>query len=127
MVLPLSTHSHARSLRALFFRYRAGPTSISKVVGKVKEVVVENEFHLPYTTVTRVRFGKDIKTIYVVAVPINDNLTVVHYKLYRNFMMVHPKDESFINKGIDQFFQSVMTMTLNEDKTILESLYDVSM
>ena len=36
-------------------RYRAGPTSISKVVGGVKEVVVENEFHLPYTTVTRVR------------------------------------------------------------------------
>ena len=44
---------------------------------------MENEFHLPYTTVTRVRFGKDVKTIYVVAVPIDENLTVVHYKLYR--------------------------------------------
>jgi len=36
------------------FYYHSGPTSISKVVGKVDEVVVENEFHIPYTTVTRV-------------------------------------------------------------------------
>ncbi|TFJ87048.1 hypothetical protein NSK_001382 [Nannochloropsis salina CCMP1776] len=105
------------------FKYRAGPTSISKVVGQVKEVVVENEFHLPYTTVTRVKFGKDVKTIYVVAVPVEDGLTVVHYKLYRNFMYVHPQDESPVNKGLDHFFQSVMRLTLNEDKEILESLY----
>jgi len=105
------------------FKYRAGPTSISKVVGKVQEVVVENEFHLPYTTVTRVKFGKDVKTIYVVAVPVEEGLTVVHYKLYRNFMYVHPRDESLVNKALDQFFQSVMRLTLNEDKEILESLY----
>lgn len=105
------------------FKYRAGPTSISKVVGKIQEVVVENEFHLPYTTVTRVKFGQDVKTIYVVAVPVEDGLTVVHYKLYRNFMYVHPRDESIVNKGLDQFFQSVMRLTLNEDKDILESLY----
>ena len=105
------------------FKYRAGPTSISKVVGKIQEVVVENEFHLPYTTVTRVKFGQDVKTIYVVAVPVEEGLTVVHYKLYRNFMYVHPRDESIVNKGLDQFFQSVMRLTLNEDKEILESLY----
>lgn len=35
-------------------RYRSGSKSISKVVGGIQEVVVENEFHVPYTTVTRV-------------------------------------------------------------------------
>lgn len=69
------------------------------------------------------RFGKDIKTVYVVAVPIREGRTLVHYKLYRNFMYVHPRDQSIVNKAYDMFFQSVMTLTLNEDKTILESLY----
>jgi hypothetical protein len=70
-----------------------------------------------------VRFGKDIKTVYVVAVPIREGRTLVNYKLYRNFMYIHPRDQSIVNKAYDMFFQSVMTLTLNEDKTILESLY----
>lgn len=69
------------------------------------------------------RFGSDVKTIYVVCVPVSAGRTVVHYKLYRNFMFVHPRDESWVNKALDRFFQSVMTLTLNEDKEILESLY----
>ena len=36
------------------FSYHSGPSSISRVVGKVDVVTVENEFHIPYTTVTRV-------------------------------------------------------------------------
>jgi len=71
----------------------------------------------------QVRFGKDTKTVYVVAVPVSEDRTIVHYKLYRNFMYVHPRDESILNKIADNFFQRVMTLTLNEDKEILESLY----
>lgn len=44
------------------------------------------------------RFGNDIKTIYVVCVPVSEGRTVVHYKLYRNFMFLHPRDESWVNK-----------------------------
>lgn len=55
--------------------------------------------------------------------PISKNRTVVHYKLYRNFMYTHPKDEGPINRLQDLFIQSVMKLTLNEDKAILESLY----
>ena len=44
------------------------------------------------------RFGNDVKTIYVVCVPVSEGRTVVHYKLYRNFMFVHPRDESWVNK-----------------------------
>jgi hypothetical protein len=40
-----------------------------------------------------VKFGNDIKTVYVVAVPIREGHTLVHYKLYRNFFYIHPRDQ----------------------------------
>lgn len=54
------THHNTHNTTLPKNRYRAGPTSISKMVGGVQEVVVENEFHLPYTTVTRVSNRVDV-------------------------------------------------------------------
>jgi len=105
------------------FSYRSGSKSMAKRMGKINTVDVQNEFHLPFTTVTRVTFGSDVKTIYVVAVPISEKKTIVHYKLYRNFFMTHPRDEGPIIKLQDYFLQRVMKLTLDEDKEILEELY----
>lgn len=63
------------------------------------QVVVKNEFHLPYRAVIRVYFGSNsLKTIEATAVPRADGETTLHWKLYRNFAITHPLDEGPINK-----------------------------
>lgn len=63
------------------------------------QVVVKNEFHLPYRAVIRVYFGKNsLKTIEATAVPKSDGETTLHWRLYRNFAITHPRDEGPINK-----------------------------
>eukprot|EP00903_Cladosiphon_okamuranus_P007084 g6884.t1 len=106
------------------FRYRSGNKSFSKVIGKSTEVVVKNEFHLPYRAVIRVYFGKNsLKTIEATAVPKSDGETTLHWRLYRNFAITHPRDEGPINKAGDFLFQQMMELTLREDKDIIENIY----
>lgn len=63
------------------------------------QVVVKNEFHLPYRAVIRVYFGTNsLKTIEATAAPKADGETTLHWKLYRNFALSHPLDEGPINK-----------------------------
>lgn len=62
-------------------------------------MVVKNEFLLPYRAVIRVFFGDNsVKSIEATAVPKGDGKTALHWKLYRNFAISHPKDEGPINK-----------------------------
>ncbi|KAG5183593.1 hypothetical protein JKP88DRAFT_277604 [Tribonema minus] len=106
------------------FRYKSGPKSFSKVVGKSPEVVVRNEYHLPYHAVIRVFFGEDcIKTIHAAAVPSEEGKTTLHWKLYRNFFMTHPMDQGPLNAAADLLFRQMMRVTLQEDKDIIEAIY----
>eukprot|EP00752_Nemacystus_decipiens_P011133 g9893.t1 len=106
------------------FRYRSGRTSFSKVVGKSTEVVVKNEFHLPYRAVIRVYFGQNsLKTIEATAVPKSDGETTLNWRLYRNFALTHPRDEGPINQAGDFLFRQMMDLTLREDKEIIENIY----
>ena len=105
------------------FRYRAGSKAWSKVVGGAQEVLVENEFHLPYTVIIRVRFGGNTKTIVANAVPKGEGDTRLNYKLYRDFAITHPQDDGPLNFAMDWVFQRLMDITLQEDKDIVESLY----
>ncbi|CAM9145448.1 unnamed protein product [Chrysoparadoxa australica] len=106
------------------FRYKTGPRAFSKVVGRSDEVVVRNEFHLPYTAVIRVYFGgESIKTIMATVVPVAKDKCVMNWKLYRNFMMTHPKDEGPINKAADFAITQMMKMTLQEDCDIIDNIY----
>ena len=100
--------------RTTFF-YTAGTTSMSKILGSVKYVRVENEFHLPDTTVTRVIFGEKMtKTVVTRCYPISENKSILFYDLYRNFL-----EESIY----DILFQYQMDKTLKEDIDILNNIH----
>uniref|UniRef100_A0A6U4DAF0 Rieske domain-containing protein n=1 Tax=Phaeomonas parva TaxID=124430 RepID=A0A6U4DAF0_9STRA len=106
------------------FTYNAGPRAWSKVVGGADVVRVENEFHLPYTAIIRVHFSGSTKTIVASALPLGKKRTRLNYKLYRNFAITHEKDEGPINWFVDRIFEFFMMITLNEDKVIVEDLYE---
>ena len=97
------------------FHYNSGPRSMSNIIGGAKFVTVENEFHLPDTTVTRVFAGDLVKTIVTHCYPIGKNESILHYDLYRNFMTV---------SVMDSLFYSQMDITLKEDVDILNGIYD---
>ena len=97
------------------FHYTAGPTSMSKLIGNVDFVKVENEFHLPDTTVTRVFAGDIVKTIITHCYPIGKNESIFHYDLYRNFLTP---------TIFDTLFYKQMDITLNEDIGIINYIYD---
>ena len=97
------------------FHYTSGPTSMSRLIGGSKFVVVENEFHLPDTTVTRVKANDIVKTIVTHCYPIGKNESILHYDLYRNFMKT---------SIVDFLFEYQMKLTLDEDVDILNYIYD---
>jgi len=98
------------------FHYTASTSSISSILGNSKFVTVENEFHLPDTTVTRVKANEQlIKTIVTHCYPIGKNESILHYDLYRNFMT---------NSLIDPIINHQMDLTLKEDIDILNQLHD---
>lgn len=97
------------------FHYTAGATSMSRLVGGAKYVKVENEFHLPDVTVTRVHANKIVKTIITHCYPIGKNESILHFDLYRNF---------FTNPILDPLFEYQMKVTLDEDVRILNQIYD---
>tara|TARA_B100000123_G_scaffold243038_1_gene197628 strand:- start:90 stop:1175 length:1086 start_codon:yes stop_codon:yes gene_type:complete len=97
------------------FYYNAGPTSMSSLIGNVKEVKVENEFHLPDTTVTRVFAGNIVKTIVTNCYPIGKNESILHFDLYRNFLQF---------PLFDGIFHTQMDITLKEDIGIINGIYD---
>lgn len=80
-------------------------------VQSIAQVVVKNEFHLPYRAVIRVFFGeKSLKTIEATAVPTSEGTTTLHWKIYRNFALTHPLDEGPINKVSRAGFSSDLSM-----------------
>ena len=104
---------HGRST----FHYRPNSNTISRRIGKVNEVRVENEFILPTNTVTRVFAGDTIKTVFTRSIPISDNKTLLYWKIYRNFW-THPFGDYFIRK--------LMEKTIKEDISILKNVYPES-
>lgn len=97
------------------FHYTSGPYSMSKIIGGSKFVIVENEFHLPDTTITRVKANDIVKTIVTHCYPIGKNESVLYFDLYRNFLT---------SSVFDGLFHSQMKITLDEDIKILNSIYD---
>ena len=97
------------------FHYTAGPTSMSSLIGRAKFVKVENEFHLPDATVTRVVANGIVKTIITHCYPIGKNESILHYDLYRNFLTT---------PIFDPLFQYQMKVTLDEDVNIINYIYD---
>jgi phenylpropionate dioxygenase-like ring-hydroxylating dioxygenase large terminal subunit len=98
------------------FEYSPRPGSLSTIIAaspKV-DVMVENEYHLPTTTVTRVRVGDSVKTVLTRAQPIGTTKTRLHYTIYRNFY-----------QGLlgDIVLRAMMDLTLNEDVAVLKTIH----
>ena len=98
------------------FLYSSGDKSLSKNLGNSNEVIVENEFYLPSTTVTRVIANNLTKIVVTRALPINENETVLFWEVHRNFF-----NGNHIIESIGNIVMSfLMTQTLNEDINILK-------
>ena len=88
---------------------------MSKIIGGAQYVEVENEFHLPDMTVTRVKANNIVKTIITHCYPVGKNESILHFDLYRNFLTI---------PLFDPLFEYQMKITLDEDVSILNRIYD---
>jgi phenylpropionate dioxygenase-like ring-hydroxylating dioxygenase large terminal subunit len=101
------------------FIYFPRPGTLSSVLSNkhITRVIVENEYHLPSTTVTRVRVGEYTKTVVTRSLCVEPNKTILYWQIYRNFWR-----DSF---GLGDFVMNfLMKKTLNEDITMLQNVYD---
>lgn len=104
------------------FEYRPFNYTISMVMGNDTKVVVENEYILPTTTITRVISGDIIKTVLTRSTPISKNKTLFFYTVYRNFWFCRWKGMEWVNMFFDAFMNIMMDMTISEDIAILKNV-----
>lgn len=101
------------------FIYFPRPGTLSSVISKkhITRVIVENEYHLPSTTVTRVKLGEYTKTVVTRSLCVEPKKTMLFWQIYRNFW----KDSFGIGDYVMDF---LMKKTLNEDVNMLRNVYD---
>ena len=114
------------------FEYKPNVNSISHMftvnkeddddaAGTTANVVVENEFILPTSTITRVFFGKEhVKTVFTRCSPISDTECRLYWRLYRNYWV----GNEVVDKIGDSVMKVLMDQTLNEDIRILKNVND---
>lgn len=103
------------------FEYSPNSNTISRRVGGTDIVHVENEFHLPTTTLTRVRAGAIIKTVFTQSLPVSHDKTLLLWTVYRNFW--RDPNIPFFDMIGDGFLRFLMERTINEDASILSRCY----
>jgi hypothetical protein len=104
------------------FVYKPNSWTISGKVGDVQEVYVDNEYHLPSTTITRVRAGPITKTVLTRATPVTSDTTRLFWTVYRNFWKV---DTCPLLTWLgNRLMTYLMERTLQEDVHILRHVYD---
>lgn len=103
------------------FEYSPNRNTISTRVGGTDVVRVENEFYLPTTTLTRVRAGGVVKTVFTQSLPAGKDKTVLFWTVYRNFWR-DPYVPGF-NAAGDLLLHFLMDKTINEDASILSRCY----
>lgn len=95
------------------YYYEAGEDSLARRVFGVKDLIVENEFILPHTTVARIKFGDKVSTVITFALPLDNNKSRLFVKTYRNF---------WDNQLGYAFTKNTMYNTMLQDKLVLESI-----
>jgi len=104
------------------FMYSPNSNTISTRVGGTESVIVENEFHLPSITVTRVKAGDVIKTVWTSSLPLQGKKTKLFWRVYRNFWC--DPYIPFFNEAGDWIVRQLMVKTLEEDKWILGHIHE---
>lgn len=101
------------------FVYSPSTKSLGTLLSKSDyDVKVENEFILPTNTITRVFIGDSIKTVFTRSIPIDENKTLLYWKLYRNF---YTQNWFFEIVG-DFFVKYLMKKVIQEDIKILKDM-----
>jgi phenylpropionate dioxygenase-like ring-hydroxylating dioxygenase large terminal subunit len=95
------------------YKYEAGEMSLARRYFKVKDLIIENEFILPHTTIARVIFGEFVSTVVTFALPISENKSKLFVKTYRNFWQ---------NPMGDKISRDLMYQTMLQDKAIVENI-----
>jgi len=95
------------------YKYEAGERSLARRYFKVKDLIIENEFILPHTTIARVIFGDFVSTVVTFALPISENKSKLFVKTYRNFWQ---------NPMGDKISRDLMYQTMLQDKAIVENI-----
>jgi phenylpropionate dioxygenase-like ring-hydroxylating dioxygenase large terminal subunit len=95
------------------YYYEAGEDSMARKMFGVKDLIIENEFILPHTTVARVKFGDQISAVVTFALPIGDNKSKLFVKTYRNFWQ---------NQVGDMITRNTMLNTMLQDKVVVENI-----
>jgi len=95
------------------YYYEAGEDSMARKVFGAKNLIIENEFILPHTTVARVMFGEYVSTVITFALPIGENKSKLFVKTYRNFWQ---------NNVGDMITKNTMYNTMIQDKVVVETI-----
>jgi len=115
----------------IIYKYLAGENSIVNKLYKYDNIIVENEYVLPHTTVARVLFGNMSSTIITHALPISKFKTKLFVKAYRsywNFNLDNNKNYlmypimHLINILGDKATHKTMYTTLKQDKAIVDNI-----
>jgi phenylpropionate dioxygenase-like ring-hydroxylating dioxygenase large terminal subunit len=67
------------------YLFETNPNSVIRKLFNYNHIIIETEFLLPHTTVSRVRFGSFYKTVVAFSLPVSENETHLFIKLYRNY------------------------------------------
>jgi phenylpropionate dioxygenase-like ring-hydroxylating dioxygenase large terminal subunit len=116
----------------IIYKYVAGENSLVNKVYKFDEIIVENEYILPHSTVARVLFGNFTSTIITHALPISKFKTKLFVKAYRSYWSYDINNKKkynllypllhLINILGDKVTQNTMYSTLKQDKSIVDNI-----
>ena len=95
------------------YTYEAGQDSLARKYFGVKDLIIENEFILPHTTIARVIFGDFISTVVTFALPVSDKKSILFVKTYRNFWK---------NQLGDEITRKLMYNTMLQDRLVVENI-----
>ena len=99
------------------YLYHAGSQSVAKKIFQTNDLIIENEFILPHTTIARIKFGDLVSTVVTFALPISRNKTKLFVKTYRNFW-----NTDLTKYAADKLNYEMMYKTMMEDKKVVESI-----
>jgi phenylpropionate dioxygenase-like ring-hydroxylating dioxygenase large terminal subunit len=114
----------------IIYKYMAGENSLVNKIYNFDNIVVENEYVLPHSTVARVIFGNYTSTIVTHALPVSKFKTILFVKAYRSYWSYDLSNEKnynllypflyLINIFGDNLTHNTMYSTLKQDKAIVD-------
>jgi phenylpropionate dioxygenase-like ring-hydroxylating dioxygenase large terminal subunit len=111
------------------YEYMAGKDSLVNKIFNYNNLIVENEYILPHTTVARIKFGGYTSTIITYALPESMFKTRLFVKAYRSYWNLNLEKKSplysfvyILNVLGDLITKYTMESTLKQDKAIVDNI-----